>query len=401
MTDAIPREEVREALGALYDNVVLAECPLARRFPEMAALSDVTDRALRLRAVLLEAIEALRPVRRAAFGSREARACDVLTLRYVERLDIADMMEELAIGRRQVFRDLSQAEERLAQILAAWAGGSRQGTEPREQRDTLSSELAVLASQPGEVNLRQLTEEAMALVRPLAEELGVSPRCEWQHDEVAVIADRSILKQLTVQLLSGALQSSSRSEIRLSATLAEGSVRLVLLSWPKPGHPYYAKLAEMQHIAQHEGMGLEVKSTESICEVSLVLKRQRPVSVMVVEDNPGAVELYRRYLGGGAWRVSHLPDPRLAFEVARREQPDVVVLDVMMPKMDGWSVLQALRQRPETRGIPILLCSVVEDEELGRVLGATEWLKKPVAQGDFLAALNRCLRAAGPSGARS
>ncbi len=391
--DALSREEVRQALSALYDNAALSQCSLVRRFPAVAALADPLERALRLRAVLLEAIEALRPARRAAFGSREARACDVLTLRYVERLEIAQLMEELAIGRRQAFRDLRQAEEQLAQILTAWAAGPERGGERRDEEATLSSELSMLASQPVSVNPYLVIEEALALIQPLADRLQVRVRCAWPHDEVAVTCDYSILKQLVTQVLSCAVQSSRRPEIELTTTFLQASFRLSVLFYPKPEFPYKDRLLALRPIADHEGICLDLRSAGDICEVSLLLKRQQPIHVLVVEDNPGAVELYRRYLAGGAWQVRHLSDPRLAFEVARREQPDVLVLDIMMPKMDGWSVLQSLRQRPETANIPILICSVVEDEALSQALGATECLRKPVSQGDFLAALSRCLRA--------
>ncbi|NPV08085.1 MAG: response regulator [Anaerolineae bacterium] len=394
----IGREEVREALDLLYDNPRLAKCALVELFPDIAELENLNDRALRLRAVLLEAVETLRPVRAAPFGSREGRACDVLTLRYVERMSIADMMQELSVGRRQVFRDLSQAEERLAEVLTTWAAAGEPLDEPAPEADTLSGELATLAAQPMEVGLGDVLQEAVEMVDALARRRGTGLRYTGAAGEV-VVADRALLKQLLVQLLSLAVQSSSAVDVGL-ATGDVGSAAVVKIRFSPGGEEQAAGIAEAQRIAAHQGIAVQFSPRvqadggTAAGEIAVRLRRREPLTLLVIEDNPGAVELYRRYLSGSSWQVRHLADPRLAFEVVRRDRPHVVVLDIMMPRADGWSVLQALRQRPETREVPVLLCSVVEDRELSAVLGATVCLKKPVSQGDFVAALHRCLTGA-------
>ncbi|MGQ9555522.1 MAG: response regulator [Anaerolineae bacterium] len=397
MTVSISRDEVHQALEALYDNVALGGCPLASHFARIAVIADLSERALRLRAVLLEAIERLRPSRRAAFGSRETRACDVLTLRYVERMSIAAMMEELALGRRQVFRDLTQAEEKLAQILSAWIGTPTPEKATAPSSDSLSSELALLASQPVQVSVREVLEEAMALVAPLMAKRAIALDCAYPAPDELVVADRAILKQVLVQLLSWAVQHSVRPLVKVTSTTANVSLSLSVLCWPdSPAHGS-STIEEIGQIADHAGIDVAIHESTGICEFIISLGRQQPTSVLVVEDNPGAVALYRRYLGAGNWQVTHVSEPRLTLEIARRARPDVVVLDIMMPKMDGWSVLQALRQHEETRALPVIMCSVVEDEELSRALGAAVCLKKPVSQADFLAALYRCLHRRFPS----
>jgi CheY-like chemotaxis protein len=390
---SVERETVHEALDLLYDNPGLARCALTECFADIASLEGINERALRLRAVLLEAIETLRPARIVPFGSREGRACEVLTLRYVERMSIAEIMEELSVGRRQVFRDLSQAEERLAEVLTTWATTSDRPNEPSPRQDTLSGELASLAAQPMEVELGELLQEAVELVGALARRRGAALQYDRAGSEV-VIADRALLKGLLVQLLSLAVQSASQTDVELASDEAQRSTTVRIRFCPETDEGV-AGINEAQRIAAHQGIYVQwVRGP--IAEIVLHLRRREPLSVLVVEDNPGAVELYRRYLDGSSWQLKHLTDPRLAFEVVRRERPDVVVLDVMMPRADGWSVLQALRQRPETTEVPVLLCSVVEDRELSGALGATATLKKPVSQGDFLAALQRCLAGTRP-----
>jgi CheY-like chemotaxis protein len=108
-----------------------------------------------------------------------------------------------------------------------------------------------------------------------------------------------------------------------------------------------------------------------------------------VEDNPQVVQLFRRYLHGSIYRLLHVPDPDVLVQRAGEEQPAVITLDVMMPRRDGWELLQALKVRPETRDIPVLVCSVLRDRELALALGAADFLPKPITQHTLLAALNR------------
>ena len=80
-------------------------------------------------------------------------------------------------------------------------------------------------------------------------------------------------------------------------------------------------------------------------------------------------------------------DPAQVLELARTYLPRVISLDVMMPKVDGWEILQALQADPLTHSIPVIICSAWEEPELARSLGAAAFLKKPVTQKDFVTAL--------------
>ncbi len=99
----------------------------------------------------------------------------------------------------------------------------------------------------------------------------------------------------------------------------------------------------------------------------------------------------RRFLSSGAWQVSTVPNPRVAFEVAKRARPDLIILDIIMPGIDGWSIIKALREHPDTAHTPLVVCSVLEDPKLAEALGASAYLKKPISQGELLSALNRSL----------
>lgn len=102
--------------------------------------------------------------------------------------------------------------------------------------------------------------------------------------------------------------------------------------------------------------------------------------VLVVDDEPDVLLLCRVNLEFEGYQVVQAADGVEALEQMRAEKPDVVLLDVMMPRMDGWAVLAAAKEEPELAGIPIVLLTakVQEADQIrGFELGATEYITKP------------------------
>jgi CheY-like chemotaxis protein len=110
--------------------------------------------------------------------------------------------------------------------------------------------------------------------------------------------------------------------------------------------------------------------------------------VLVVDDNPDMAHLYRRYLGGTRYSLQHVNLGASAQEAIELYHPDVVVLDVMLPDIDGWELLTRLHEHPTTRTLPVIICSVMPERQLALALGARYFLAKPVTRAAFIAALD-------------
>jgi len=82
-------------------------------------------------------------------------------------------------------------------------------------------------------------------------------------------------------------------------------------------------------------------------------------------------------------------------EEARRIRPFAITLDVMMPGKDGWQVIQELKADPETRDIPVVMCTIVSEKGRGLSLGAADYLVKPILEQDLISALDRLDREEG------
>jgi CheY-like chemotaxis protein len=120
-----------------------------------------------------------------------------------------------------------------------------------------------------------------------------------------------------------------------------------------------------------------------------VISLKVPVNpeILLVDDNPGIIDLFQRWLAGQPYYILTAQDGEQAVKAARQWLPSVIILDVMLPGMDGWEVLQNLKTHPSTREIPVLVCSVLDACDLAMSLGADACLKKPPNQTEFLKTL--------------
>jgi len=123
-------------------------------------------------------------------------------------------------------------------------------------------------------------------------------------------------------------------------------------------------------------------------EVEILISMQKHVrTCLIIDDHPGFVELLERYLDNSIIHITTADNGQKGIEIARQLQPDVIILDVMLPEMDGWQVLQHLHSAPATKTIPIIVCSVFYDPDLALTLGAADVLKKPIRKEDLITAL--------------
>ena len=114
--------------------------------------------------------------------------------------------------------------------------------------------------------------------------------------------------------------------------------------------------------------------------------------VLVVDDDPSVCELIRRTLEKDGFRVALTHDGREALEMARRLKPDAITLDVMMPGMDGWSVLSALKSDPGLADIPVVMVTMVDEKRIGYSLGASDYLTKPIDRARLITTLEKYRR---------
>ncbi len=103
-------------------------------------------------------------------------------------------------------------------------------------------------------------------------------------------------------------------------------------------------------------------------------------AVLVIDDDQDTADILKRNLAKSGYEVIVAHSGATGLELARKMKPAAITLDVMMPGMDGWSVLTALKADPATAAIPVIMVTMLQDRQLGFTLGAAEFLTKPVDQ---------------------
>ena len=109
----------------------------------------------------------------------------------------------------------------------------------------------------------------------------------------------------------------------------------------------------------------------------------------MIEDDRRAAELLHVHLEAAGFRAVVVPTGDEGLSVVRSHRPVAVVLDLRLPGMDGWEVLAALKDDPQTAAIPVVIVSVIQDRGRAFALGASDYLVKPIGRDQLLDALRR------------
>ena len=112
-------------------------------------------------------------------------------------------------------------------------------------------------------------------------------------------------------------------------------------------------------------------------------------TVLVIDDDPDARDLIARCLSKQGFRVRSSASGQAGLQLASELLPDAITLDVMMPSMDGWAVLSALKADPDLANIPVIMLTFLDDKNQGLELGAAEYLRKPLDYKRFAALLSK------------
>jgi DNA-binding response OmpR family regulator len=124
-------------------------------------------------------------------------------------------------------------------------------------------------------------------------------------------------------------------------------------------------------------------------------------TILAIDDDPNIGPLLGKVLRQRGYDVVTASNGPEGLEKAARIRPDIVTLDIMMPKMDGWLVLKEMKRQEELRDIPVAILSICDERKLGHRLGAFDYLLKPFDIEDLLCLIDRFESAAGNSGRRA
>ncbi|MBC7237424.1 MAG: response regulator [Chloroflexi bacterium] len=404
--------ELRRALNHFYDPGFLQRSPLLQwlhiREP---------DPVEGLRALLRQAIEAFRPPMGAPQATRERRVYDVLYHRYLRRLTQQAEADRLGITVRHLRREQAAALEALADYLGLQFDLF---TEPA-QKASVACTLPPAGPGDAELNREMLwladsqrhrtcqvapvLREAVELAQGLASDHHVALQIECDGCAAEAAIPGTVLRQIVLNLLTAAIRNLAQGgAVRVTAREGEGRLVVSVTAtacarepW-RQMEPLDAALLVSRQLAELFGGQLTLCELDEMLVVQVVVPRsQRQVVVLAVEDNAETLRLWSRYVRGTPFQLVQEIDPTNALARAMELRPQLIVLDVMMPDIDGWALLKQLREEPLTSRIPIIVCTVLPQRDLALSLGASDFIQKPTTGQEFRAALERQISVAMPS----
>lgn len=367
-------EQVKAALEKLYDFQALHESPLARQFTAQAGDTG----ARQLRSDLIDAIESLNPGQNVSVNSGTARLYNLIYLHYISRMTIQQAAWEVGVSLRQAYRDLRRGQELVSAVM--WHKLNTEGAAPAHS--AVDSELSRLGNTTV-APLQDLLDAAIRPIQVLADKYAVAIHVEAPERPILLTTNPMIAQQVLTYVLSQIVQQVNPPSLTIQLKDEE---QFVVARYAGEGLPSLQIEPAIRQMMEQVQWAFVDSADDNGREIGLRLTRQKAL-ILVIDDNEGLTHLLQRYLTDDAYTVMSAPNTEQGVEIVAQLQPNAILLDVMMPGIDGWELLQRLRMRGETQAIPVIICSVINDPELAFALGAAQHVSKPVTREALLTAL--------------
>lgn len=392
---------LRTALNHLYDPDVLRHCALA----EQLGVSNRFDTPSALQNLLTKAIDGMRPSPRTANKVHAQSTYEVLLYRYIQQFNQEEIANQLGISVRHLRRHQGLAIEELAcrlweQYDLEEVGEPTHPLSPVEHVEPgiggeLAHELDWLKGSSNQVatDITVTLNSVRAIIQPLAEQHHVKLRFPESTGGM-VLMHPVAFQQVLLNLLSLAVQRSDGLGVEVS--LSGGSSQWQIAIQTASGSTQAGAGTETQQWLEtirdlvKLGRGkLEWATQGQHFTIQAVFQAIDPVDVLVIDDNAEIVTIMQRFVEETPYKVNGVGNPSLAIDLALEMQPALIVLDIMMPQIDGLQMLSRIKHHPALGKIPVLICSVLPQKDLAVSLGASGFIQKPIRREAFIAALDK------------
>ena len=346
---------------------------------------------------------------------------------------LASMSHELrtplnaVIGFSEVLLDrmFGEINERQDEYLRdIWNSGRHLLELLNEILDLSKVEAGQMVLEPSTFSVGSAVDDALTMVRERATAHAITVTVEVADDVGTIVADELRFKQVVLNLLSNAVKFTPDGGSVSIGAYREGTDLIVTVTEPASGWPPRIRNGSSspssRAAAEPQGGGHRAR-TDTVAAHRGPVRRadvagqhagrrkhlrlldpglagapgQRladgggvPV-VVLVDDDRASLDLVEAYLDGSPTRVLRARDGVEALELIRRVLPAAVVLDIKLPRLDGWQVLAELKADPATAAMPVVIASVVDDRPRGLALGADVYLRKPVSRDELVDALRQ------------
>jgi len=388
---------VKDILNHLSDPAYLENHNLINIFYRGEETS-LSARMQALRTTIQKSIDILKPPDKTPSNAPEWRCYKILTYRYFLLKEWHVIEEDLGLSQRQVQRDLKKGLDALISILwdlyasqkppAGQEGGSQNDEAETYDQELIKEELKNWEISYDLINLSQILEQALQLCKTLIKtELHDQVDMTEVDPNLSVMVDQVLTKQGLYKIFSmiGAgpedlfvqLRTRNLNDFFYEISFTFNTIHLKTLEHWNIAQLFFTIQGLRHNIVEDEG-----KST-----ISVILPVKKQISCLVIDDVESVHRLIERMLGSYGIQVFGTDNYTTAGNLIQLVKPDFILLDILMPKMDGWQMIKNIKSDHETRDIPVIICSVLYEPELSRAVNAAAYIRKPINRLELIQTL--------------
>jgi CheY-like chemotaxis protein len=401
-------KELRKVLNHLYDPDFLITSPLS----EALGITGSYDRAIRLQRQIEQSIQSLKPANKQSIHSKQWQIYTFLTYRFLQQFSQQEVARQMDISQTQLYRIQQAALTTLAvyiwdryDLSHQWASSDQNGAKDAgsitSNAGGITSEAAVqmewlLAPSADRISdIRQTVHDVIDLIQPIQGDKTHLINFQLADDLPLVAIHPIALRQILINLLYSISQSPHAAEtavtVRRNAEMVEICIDMCLSG----GDGWRQAIEEPVKIASEltrQANGIFQRSdAENKSEILVALPIMEGIPILVVEDNEEHIHLLERLVTGSTYRIYATSDPQNAIRSAEKISPKAIILDIMMPELDGWAIIQKIRNHPVLYKVPVIISSILPVQSLAASLSADGFLPKPVKKETLLALLARLI----------
>ena len=436
MTSAEFTQHIRFSLLHLYEVSVLDKGPgrsLTEWLDSVYQTNEQQSYGHRLHMILTQTIECMKPPEPVNANIPRHRTYLILKRRYLDGVPIQQLEVEFNCSSRQFRRDNHRALEELVLILWNLSTPRTVSVSKEElMRDHLSSDMGQIAEADDERPVHHVTGINVSTTEAFGESTMPTKIAEFSRsisannlldivvdaaqtlsviintthtqltvdipsDLPLVAADRVALRLALIKVLRLAIAHAHAHSLRIHSEALVDGVNLFIdgIDAITRHDPILNEAQQLFTLAQGtlstENLPGENDLSGSLHLVVKLTTFYRP-TVLVIDDDPSMPRIIQRFLALKPVKVVGCTSSDNVLKLVREVHPVLILLDVLMPKRDGWEVLQELKANPDTYHISLAICSIWDERELAISLGADMFFQKPIERADLLSCVEKHLQ---------